>query len=279
MLDVSALNIGDSVQVTGGEDCPKFFHVPGHKSGFVAMGMVGTVCKLYRPGESDHLDRSDERDVIVEFTEPKKWKAHFMASELALPSSSPPLPCDAEDRPDQGASPAEMETFILCEDVGEGDPSDRVECFMTPAAEALVLSPQMPMLEAAQLLSSNLKTGAPVADGAGRLVGVLTQFDFLYLDSVRGEGGAGRKLSSKLSLDSGNWAAAVRKSLASTVAAAMSKPVAVSAKSDMQQVAQLMLKRRFNHVPIVADDGMLVGILTSQDVLRHVLLRMSSAQE
>jgi len=272
MLDASALNIGDRVQVAGGDDYPKFFHVPGHKSGFVAKGMVGTVCKLYRAGESDHLDRSDERDVIVEFEEPKKWKAHFMASELALPS--------AADDTAPSASPVEIERFTLCEDVGVGPPADRVERFMTPVAEALVLKPQMPMLEAAELLSSNLKTGAPVADSDGRLVGVLTQFDFLYLDSVAGsEGGAGRKLSSKLSLDSGNWAAAVRKSLASTVAAAMSKPVAVSAKSDMQQVAQLMLKRRFNHVPIVADDGMLVGILTSQDVLRHVLLRMGSAQE
>mmetsp|Transcript_62334 Transcript_62334/g.123208 ORF Transcript_62334/g.123208 Transcript_62334/m.123208 type:complete len:89 (-) Transcript_62334:47-313(-) len=54
----------------------------------------------------------------------------------------------------------------------------------------------------------------------------------------------------------------------------MSRPVAVTDGADMEQVAQLMLKRRFNHVPVVDDAGRLQGILTSQDVLRHVLLRM-----
>ena len=97
-----------------------------------------------------------------------------------------------------------------------------------------------------------------------------TQFDFLYLDSVVGE--AGRKVD----LDSGRWEAVVKKSLASTVSAAMSKPVAVRERSDMQQVAQLMLSRRFNHLPVVDEGGTLVGILTSQNVLRHVLVRLGS---
>ena len=87
--------------------------------------------------------------------------------------------------------------------------------------------------------------------------------------------GVGRKVS----LDSGRWESDVRKSLASTVSAAMSMPVAVLSSSDMQQVAQLMLSRRFNHVPVVADaSGTLVGILTSQNVLRHVLLRLGAEQ-
>lgn len=36
-----------------------------------------------------------------------------------------------------------------------------------------------------------------------------------------------------------------------------------------------MLRKRFNHVPVVSADGTLLGILTSQDVLRHVILTMS----
>ena len=42
-------------------------------------------------------------------------------------------------------------------------------------------SPDMPMREAAELLSDNAITGAPVVVD-GKLVGVLTQFDFLYLE-------------------------------------------------------------------------------------------------
>ena len=84
-----------------------------------------------------------------------------------------------------------------------------------------------------------------------------------------------------VALDSGKWETTVKKSLASTVAGAMSKPTAILAASDMQQVAQLMLRRRFNHMPVVdsAEGGQLVGILTSQDVLRHVILRLSPESE
>eukprot|EP00967_Tisochrysis_lutea_P080404 scaffold110416_cov29-Tisochrysis_lutea.AAC.2 len=81
-------------------------------------------------------------------------------------------------------------------------------------------------------------------------------------------------------LESGKWRDAVSKSLAGTVAGAMSRnPVAVSPSSDMSSVAGLMVRRRFNHVPVIDDAGIIVGILTSPDVLRHVLLRLSDAEK
>ena len=52
--------------------------------------------------------------------------------------------------------------------------------------------------------------------------------------------------------------------------------VAVAPESDMAQVAALMLRRRFNHVPVVNPDGEILGICTSQDVLKHVLQRLDS---
>jgi len=56
----------------------------------------------------------------------------------------------------------------------------------------------------------------------------------------------------------------------------MSNPTAVAPGSDMAQVAGLMLRRRFNHLPVVEPSGTIVGILTSQDVLRHVVRRLST---
>jgi CBS domain-containing protein len=47
----------------------------------------------------------------------------------------------------------------------------------------------------------------------------------------------------------------------------------------MSSVAGLMVRKRFNHVPVVADTGDIVGILTSPDVLRHVLLRLSDGTD
>lgn len=260
MLELSEVTVGDIVVVTGDDTYPKFFHVPGHKEGFVAKGLVGTVHRIYEPGASANLDRSDERDILVAFDEPKKWKAHFMPSELAA---------------GQAAEPAYMGTSLLateielCSTTG-GAPCDRVDSFMTPIADATLLSPEMPMRQAAELLNNNRITGAPVAS-AGRLVGVLTQFDFLYQEMRASRDGEGR-----IMIDAGKWDDSIKKSLAGTVAGAMSKrPVAVSPSSDMRQVAALMLSKRFNHVPVVEASGEVVGILTSQDVLRHVLGRLT----
>lgn len=77
-------------------------------------------------------------------------------------------------------------------------------------------------------------------------------------------------------LDSGKWQDSVKKSLAGTVEGAMSKPVAVTTGSDMVLVAELMLKKSFNHVPVVDTNGAVMGILTSKDVLRHLIARVPS---
>ena len=144
MLELSEVTVGDIVVVTGDDTYPKFFHVPGHKEGFVAKGLVGTVHRIYEPGASANLDRSDERDILVAFDEPKKWKAHFMPSELAA---------------GQAAEPAYMGTSLLateielCSTTG-GAPCDRVDSFMTPIADATLLSPEMPMRQAAELLNA-----------------------------------------------------------------------------------------------------------------------------
>jgi len=87
-LAIGDVAIGDVVRVVGDATYPRFMNVPGikDKDGFAACGSVGKVVKLYQPGECDHLDRSDERDVCVEFMtdgeKPKAWKAHLAPYEL-----------------------------------------------------------------------------------------------------------------------------------------------------------------------------------------------------
>lgn len=269
-LAVGDLTIGDVVRVVGDDNYPRFMNVPGfkEKGGFAAHGSVGKVVKLYLPGECEHLDRSDERDVCVEFMtdgdKPKAWKAHLAPYELEFASSEP----GSERSFDRGHIASDIE---LCS-VEEGSDCDHVADFMTHLSDALVLSPEMGMREAAKLLNDFKVTGAPVADSDFKLVGVLTQFDFLYLEGVRDDRGVG----SMVSLDSGQWEDIVKKSMASTVGAAMSKPIAVTPRANIRQVAQLMLQRRFNHLPVIReDDGALVGILTSQNVLQHVMLRLA----
>jgi len=263
-LEITNLKEGDEVMIAGSQEYPKFFHVPGHKAGFVAKGMTGTVSRLYSPGESDHLDRSDGRNVLVEFSEPKKWRAHFDPAELCGVEEWNEL--DAEE-----PTPIMPTKEITLCDLDAGQECDRVEDFMTPIADSFVFTPDMPMRDAAKSLVEKKITGAPVVS-EGLLVGVLTQFDFLYQESALAGGGDG---GFKIELGD-KWAASVKKSLAGRVSEAMSNPTAVAPGSDMAQVAGLMLRRRFNHLPVVEPSGTIVGILTSQDVLRHVVRRLST---
>ena len=77
--DGPALEEGQQVKV-GAE--VTFMHVPGHKEGFAAKGAVGTVLRVY-----DSPSLSANRQVKVEFAQPKRWIGHFEASELEpLPS-------------------------------------------------------------------------------------------------------------------------------------------------------------------------------------------------
>ena len=54
-------------------------HVPGHKGGFDAQGAVGTVLRIYKES-----NLSPNREVKVQFEEPKKWLAHFSPWELEV---------------------------------------------------------------------------------------------------------------------------------------------------------------------------------------------------
>lgn len=68
--------VGQRVRVTSDV---QFMHVPGHKEGFAANGAEGVVVRCY-----DEANLSSNREVRVEFAEPKKWVAHFEPWELAI---------------------------------------------------------------------------------------------------------------------------------------------------------------------------------------------------
>lgn len=49
------------------------------------------------------------------------------------------------------------------------------------------------------------------------------------------------------------------------------KPVCVRAETDDLQAADLMLRHKLRLLPVVDDDGRLVGVVRRVDLFRHVL--------
>jgi len=90
----------------------------------------------------------------------------------------------------------------------------------------------------------------------------LSQFDFLMKE-------AGTLM---LDLESPNYERDVQKILGGRVRSAMTHtPTTVLGSATMQEAAAIMVRKRLNRLPVVDDAGILKGILSSGDVMRHVL--------
>jgi CBS domain-containing protein len=106
---------------------------------------------------------------------------------------------------------------------------------MTP--DPVTVRPDLPIQQAASLLTYHHISGLPVLDAAGTLLGVVSEAD------VIGKEGA-------------------------TVGEIMSRP-AITAESDarIEEIAALMTRERIKRIPIV-QQGRLVGIISRADIVR-----------
>ena len=138
---------------------------------------------------------------------------------------------------------------------------DLVEAHMTRGV--VTVMPDLSLADAAAIFLDSGISGAPVVDDSGAVVGVLSQFDFLFKEAG----------SLTLSLASATYQADVCKMLGETVRSAMtSDPITVAGSATMQEAAALMVRKRLNRLPVVSgDEGELVGILSTRDVMRHVI--------
>ena len=115
------------------------------------------------------------------------------------------------------------------------------------------LSPETPILEAIPFVVDRRVTGAPVCDGDGRLVGILTEKDCLKLissgtdEGLRPEG---------------------------TVADFMTREIRTLAPDmDIHYAAGRFLQVEFRRYMVVDEEGRLMGALTRLDLLK-VIKRM-----
>jgi CBS domain-containing protein len=119
------------------------------------------------------------------------------------------------------------------------------------SSPVITVGPDVPVRAAAALLVSHGFTAAPVVDADRRVIGIATEADLLR-NRIRPEG----------------WAVDDRPE--PTVAAVMTRsPTSLRPEDDLADVVEMMLVENIRSVPI-AEDGVLVGIVSRRDVLRSV---------
>jgi CBS domain-containing protein len=135
----------------------------------------------------------------------------------------------------------------------------RVEEVMTQLV--LVAQPETPCQDLAHMMRVHRLRALPVVDAERHVLGIVTDTDLLFKMRLVG----GQPVEPDRN-DTGETAASV---LARDV---MSVPaVVVSVGTGLEDVTNVMRRRRIRHLPVVDRNGRLTGIVTPSDVLKKML--------
>ena len=146
----------------------------------------------------------------------------------------------------------------------------KVKDIMT--TDVISVSPEMEITKAAKILLENRINGLPVIDPFGRLVGILCQSDLVAQQKGIPVPSVFTLLESFIPLTSMKKIdKEMEKIAALTVKEAMTlEPVTVNPETDIEDVARLMVDKKYHTLPVV-DGGKVVGIVGKEDVLKTLV--------
>lgn len=125
-----------------------------------------------------------------------------------------------------------------------------------------------PIVEAANTMLQNHISGLPVVDEAGKLVGIISQGDFIRRAEIGTQRKRGRWL--KLLLGSGRVASDFVRERGRKVGEIMTlDPCTVTEDATLEDVVSLMEQNNVKRLPVMRGDQ-LVGIVTRSNLLRAV---------
>ncbi|KAK9067041.1 hypothetical protein SSX86_014365 [Deinandra increscens subsp. villosa] len=147
--------------------------------------------------------------------------------------------------------------------------------FMTKKDELHVVKPTTTVDEALEDLVKHRITGFPVIDEDWKLVGLVSDYDLLALDSVSG---ATRSDTNMFPEVDSTWKTfnEVQKLLSKTdgkvVGDVMTPaPLVVRENTNLEDAARLLLETKYRRLPVVDGEGKLMGIITRGNVVRAAL--------
>jgi CBS domain-containing protein len=136
----------------------------------------------------------------------------------------------------------------------------------------VTVSPDATILQAARLMLQHHISGLPVADASGRLVGILSEGDFLR----RRETGTQRRRSRWIEflMGPGKIASEYTHSHGMRVSEVMTDTVrTISEDTELEEIVEMMERYCIKRVPVVRE-GKLVGIVTRSNLM-HAMVSMA----
>ncbi|KAK7348753.1 hypothetical protein VNO80_23408 [Phaseolus coccineus] len=148
--------------------------------------------------------------------------------------------------------------------------------FMTKKQDLHVVKTSTTVDEALEALVNNRISGLPVIDDNWNLVGVVSDYDLLAIDSISG----GSQTDANLfpNVDS-TWKTFndIQKLLSKTNGQVVGDlmtptPLVVHESTSLEEAARLLLETKYRRLPVVDDDGKLVGLITRGNIVKAALL-------
>ncbi len=138
--------------------------------------------------------------------------------------------------------------------------------------EVVTVGPDASVEETAAVLVKNNISGVPVVDDKNKIIGIVTQKDIMYKD-VEPRFPPYAELLGGLIFLGGvrEYNDELKKALATRVEEIMTrKVITVKEDTDIQEIAQLMVRNNINRIPVTDNKGGLSGIISRADVIRFI---------
>jgi CBS domain-containing protein len=141
--------------------------------------------------------------------------------------------------------------------------------------EVISVAPDATVLQAARLMLQHRISGLPVIDSTGKLVGILSEGDFLRRRETQTERRRSRWL--EFLMGPGKMAAEYTQTHGNRVSEVMTDDVqTVDENAALEDIVELMERRRIKRVPVVRD-GKVTGIVTRSNLMHAMVSLARSA--
>jgi len=133
---------------------------------------------------------------------------------------------------------------------------------------AITIPPDAPITEAAAIMLQHHISGLPVVDATGKLVGIVSEGDFIRRSEIGTKRRRGRFL--RFILGPGQAAADFVLEHGCKVSEVMTtEPITIAEDTSLEAVVALMEKNRLKRLPVVRD-GRVVGIVSRANLMQAV---------
>ena len=124
--------------------------------------------------------------------------------------------------------------------------------------------------EAITIIAEKKISGLPVVDEQGKVTGIISESDLMWQETGVEPPPYIMLLDSVIYLQNpGRYDKEIHKALGQTVEDVMSdRPITIQAHQSVKEAAKLMHDKKIRRLPVVDQEGKIVGIITQGDVVR-----------